>query len=209
MRINQQNKSLDIEVRDINYILPAYIRSYLFYTHNEDPEKIVFPMFSAVPHPNKAGVTIPIEYVPLIDPAAIDIAQNGSNVAEVTPAQEAKIDEKDEEIKRLKAELEGLISASKTKVFEPGMTETAKKPDTKSKAKTAFKSEPPVGRVPKQPPGGDIGAGSPDYGGSRDGRDLARAKSDMRDEPEVNEAEEKEFDKVVKRDEEGKPIVEE
>ena len=208
MRINQQNKSLDIETRDINYILPAYVRSYLFYSHNEDPEKIVFPMFQSVPHPSKTGVMIPIEWVPMLDPAAIDIVKDGDNVAEVTPEQEAAIDEKDGEIIRLKEELERL-QAQPLRIDTSAVKVDVAQPTAKSKAKTAFKSEPPAGRVPKMPPGGDIGAGSPDGMGSRDGRDLARAKQDLREEPETDESEEKEFDKTIKRDENGNPVVEE
>ena len=48
MRINQENKSLDMEARDLNYILPAYVRSYLFYSKNEMPAKIIFPMLASV-----------------------------------------------------------------------------------------------------------------------------------------------------------------
>ncbi|GAH64781.1 unnamed protein product [marine sediment metagenome] len=103
MRINAESKSVDMEARDINYILPAYVRSYLFYSKNELPEKIIFPMFPSV---IVQGKEITIEYVPPLDQLAVEIAQDGSNIAEVTPAQEAVLDEKDEEIKKLKADLE-------------------------------------------------------------------------------------------------------
>ena len=102
MRINQENKSMDIESRDINYILPAYVRSYQFHMKNELPTKIIFPMFVSV---KAGGVDIPIEWVPPLEPIATEIAKDGNNVAEVTEEQEAALDEKDAEIARLKAEL--------------------------------------------------------------------------------------------------------
>ena len=45
MIINNSEKQVLMERRDIDYILPQYIRSYLYYTKNQDPEEIVFPMF--------------------------------------------------------------------------------------------------------------------------------------------------------------------
>ena len=105
MRINSDNKTMDIEARDINYILPTYVRSYQFYSKNELPTKIIFPMFVSV---KAAGVDIPIEWVPPLDPVAVEIGKDGSNVAEVTEEQEAALDKKDAEIKRLRAEVEEL-----------------------------------------------------------------------------------------------------
>lgn len=96
MRINLDQKSLDMEQRDINYVLPAYIRNYLFYSKNEDPVEIVFPMFSSAPHPIKPGVTIPIRYVPEISPEAVEIVVDGANVPEATEAEIAVKDEQDE-----------------------------------------------------------------------------------------------------------------
>lgn len=230
MRINQQSKSVDMEVRDINYILPQYIRSYLFYTKNEDPERIIFPMFSSVPHPIKAGVNIPIEYVPMISPVVSEIIEDGKDIPEVTPVQEAALDEKDEEIKQLKEQLAKLeVNAKQMGTAEPqlgdervnkdgvpelyvragedikigGAEESPTLRPPKSKAKTA------PDRAPRMPPGGDIGTGSPDNMGSRDRADLSRTKRDLLDEPETNEAEEKDFGKKIKRDEQGKPVVEE
>lgn len=211
MRINQDNRSMDIEQRDVNYILPAYIRSYLFYTKNELPDKIIFPMFDSVKY---AGKQVPIEYVPAIGEVAVEIQQDGSNVEEVTPEQEAQLDEKDEKIKKLTAELEAL-RASETKAVSEGLkTEETPTPATDTNeskpdvppAKQAF-AEPspdkpvvvstdpaapkPVDRQPKQPPGGDIGPGLPPSDmGKRDGRDFTRVRQDLMDEPNVNEAEE-------------------
>lgn len=105
MRVNNDTKSVDLEQRDFNYILPAYIISYLFVSNNEDPEKIVFPMYPSVPHPRKPGVLIPIEYVAADSPVAVDIIEDSSNVAEATEEQVRQIDEKEDEIKKLKEEV--------------------------------------------------------------------------------------------------------
>ena len=108
MRVNLENKSIDMEVRDMNYILPAYIFNYLYVSKNEDPNKIVFPMFPAVPHPRKPGVMIPIQWVPITDPLATDIAEDGKDILEATPIQEAALDAKDEADKGMKAQVEEL-----------------------------------------------------------------------------------------------------
>lgn len=206
MRINEENKSVDMERRDINYILPAYVRSYLFYAKNEMPLKIIFPMYPSV---MVGSVEIPIEYVPPLDAIAIDIAKDGEVVAEVTADEEAKLDEKDEEIKRLKAKIEDMKTTK----------HPADEPEPPSKARAAFaepasdeptsKPKTPPARKPKQPPGGDIGTGVPlSDMHPRDRRDQTRVAKALTDEPEIEGAAEKEFDKTVSRDEHGKPIVE-
>lgn len=226
MRINDTDKQMEMEARDINYILPAYVRSYLFYSKNEMPERIIFPMFSSV---MVGSVEIPIEYVPPIDPVAVEIAQDGKDVPEVTPVQEAALDEKDEEINRLKTEISSLQSKSvdsPLKAIDEDETEeqtaarleeeVGGKPEPVSKARAAFtvdgnpKHQPPPDRKPNQPPGGDIGPGlGPSDMHARDRRDQARTKKDLAEEPDINEAEEKEFEKTVSRDKQGKPVVEE
>lgn len=258
MRINQENKSMDMEARDINYILPAYIRSYLFYSNNELPEKIIFPMFPSVAVGDRE---IPIEYVPPLDPVAVEIANDGSAIPEVTSAQEAVLDEKDEEIKRLKAEVESLTTVERGE-DEVGGTPTisiehplAAIDESETEEQTAARLKEEVGgeplspartafadefgkavdkteteryeaederqqkihqaivvepnRKPNQPPGGDIGPGlglSDTHG--RDRRDQARTARDLADEPDINEAEEKEFEKPISRDGNGRPVVE-
>lgn len=256
MRINEENKSIDIEVRDINYILPAYVRSYQFYSKNEMPTKIVFPMFPSV---RVGDIEIPIEYISPLDPVAAEIAEDGKSVAEVTPEQEAILDEKDEENKRLRAEVESLTTNEQggeeggTQIPEPefvavpedekveGLTpeeesyelakadltpapedlirqqEEAALPDESvSPAKAAFAEpdKPAVpaidhDRIPKQPPGGDIGPG---LGLSdmhaRDRRDQVQTARDLIEEPAIDESEEKDFDKEVKRDGQGRPVIE-
>ena len=233
MRINSDNKTMDMEARDINYILPAYVRSYQFHSKNEIPTKIVFPMFVSV---KAGGVDIPIEWVPPLDPLATEISKDGSNVAEVTEEQEAALDEKDKEIADLKTEVESLTRTGREGEDgggkEPEETtseqlkdesadkeleeDTEPKPESESPAKTAFKvdpdpaHQPPSDRIPKAAPGGDIGAGQPlsDTHG-RDRRDQARTAADLKEEPEIEGTAEKPFEKEVKRGKDGRPIVEE
>ncbi len=230
MRINSDNKTMDIEARDINYILPAYVRSYQFHMKNEIPTKIVFPMFVSV---RAAGVDIPIEWVPPLDPIAQDITKDGSNVAEVTEEQETALNEKDKEIADLKAEVESLAQTGRggedgggtqkedttseqllDEAADLELEEETAAP-AESPAKTAFKVDPdpthqPLpDRIPKTAPGGDIGSGQPlsDMHG-RDRRDQARTAADLKEEPEIEGAPEKEFEKGIKRDDKGNPIVE-
>ena len=250
MRINSENNTMDMEARDIDYILPAYIRSYLYYNKNKMPDKIIFPMFASVEitGDDRQVHKVPIEWIPEISPAAQDISKNGADVVEVTPAQEAKMDEKDEEIKRLKGELEAATAV--VTLTERG---TEKQPDTKEEvlvhhvnkvaSPTPSKQEPEIPapleatgigkdipaarkaftepepkkkpspakppREPKQPPGGDIGAGQPLSGMQpRDSRDQKRTARDLLDEPNIDNAPEKEFEKEISRDDKGNPVIE-
>jgi len=100
MRIDLNRKSMDMERRDINYILPSYIRMYLFQARNEDPEVITFPMFKEVPHPNKPGVMIPVNYVPELSDIAVEIAEDGAYIAETTPESEAEADMLEEQYRQ-------------------------------------------------------------------------------------------------------------
>lgn len=112
MRVDHDRKSMDMERRDIEYILPAYLRLYLFQMKNEDPDVITFPMFQSVPHPIKPGVQVPIEYVPELSPVASDIEQDGSNISPTTPESEAAADKKEAEYETMKkriAELEAEV----------------------------------------------------------------------------------------------------
>jgi len=231
MRVNQENKSVDIEQRDINYVLPAYVRSYLFYSKNEMPEKIIFPMFSSV---LVQGKEIPIEYVPPLDAIAVEIAKDGAEVVEVTPEEEAALDEKDDRVKQLKEEVATLETGHLSSEFT-NIQEVDKEGDEMSPAKAAFAEHiaeelatgtdatgseypepeaeavpPTTDRQPKQPPGGDIGPGSAlSDMQARDRRDQIRTTRDLMEEPDIDEAEEKEYEKPISRDEEGKPVVSE
>jgi len=211
MRVNKETKSVDIERRDLNYILPAYIVSYLFNCQNEDPERITFPLYPSVPHPRKPGVMIPIEYVPPESPVAVEIKEDGSNVAEATEEQIRQLDEKEDEIKRLKEELDGL-RAQESKLIESGaLAEEASIPaEEVSAARAAFAEPEPVPHVdekvalppedaahyvldrqPRQPPGGALPPGTPlDDMQSRNTRLDSMVARDIAPQPDVNEEEE-------------------
>ncbi len=105
MRVDEERKSMDVEQRDMSYVLSAYVRLYLFQTKNEDPELITFPMFRSVPHPYKKGVMIPIEFVPGDSPIAVAIKEDGADIPEPTPESEAVADKKEESYDELKARL--------------------------------------------------------------------------------------------------------
>lgn len=228
MRINEQNKSMDMEARDINYILPAYVRSYLFHCKNEMPDMIVFPMFPSVKVGDKE---IPIQYVPPLDAVATEIAEDGASVPEVTLAQEAELDKKDEEIKMLKARIEEMkpkqedtIAPDEPQAVSPAPedlirqqeeTAQAAKEEAESPAKGAFKvdadpaHQPPPDRKPNQPPGGDIGPGQgPSDMHPRGKGDQITTQRDLLEEPEIDETKEKPFEQSIKRDDKGNPVVE-
>lgn len=172
------NKQVQMEVRDINYMLGAYINNYLFISKNEDPVEVIFPMFQTVPHPRKPGVMIPIRWIKHTDPVAVEIAEDGSNVPEVTPAQEAALDEKDKLIEEVKEQ----VVKEEPKELKKNVTE---KPENKDKPK----AQPE--RVPKQPPSGDLGAGHPDGLGSRNIRLDRKIAQDLKPDVLVDETKEK------------------
>lgn len=227
MRIDEERRSMDIERRDVYYILPAYVRMYLFQSKNQEPDVITFPMFRSVPHPYKKGVMIPVEYVPDESPVAVNIAQDGSDIPEPTPESEAKADRVEEEynaakakIEKLEAELESLKSAKEDTVEqkpEQEQTEEAKENTQNiSPAKAALarqmgkEGEEPAFYIgldqpsperlakAKEAPGGTIPPGNPsDYGGKRDARDFRRIAKDLAPEKDVREDEEIEITDIT------------
>src|SRR4030042_1105123 len=194
MRINEEARTLDIEARDINYVLGAYVRLYLYQTKNTDPERIFFPMFRSVPHPYKKGVTIPIEFVPDDSPVAIEIKYDGSNVAEPTPESEAKADEAERQYDNTKKTLEQL----KTDTEPPVPPDKSEIEPKISAARAAFATQQEdilKNRIAKEPPGGAIPPGqATDYGSRRDAADQQIVKKAMVRDKDISadeEAEEK------------------
>src|SRR3990167_6836634 len=208
MIIDNVNKQIQMEARDINYILPPYIRQYLFYMKNEDHIEIIFPTFNSVPHPTKAGVRVTIRYVPELSEIAVSIARDGSSVKEIAPEAEAVLDAKDEEIKKLKEQLAVLSPRT-------GSDDTSTPPNPTPSISQAHTNAEITGqdlanlvRMPRQhehlaPPGEPL-----DNMHQRSNTDLRMAKADMLDGPEIDEDKQKPFDKEEKRDDEGRPIVE-
>mgnify|MGYP001606998727 CR=1 FL=1 len=163
MRINRENKSMDIEVRDWDYILSAYLRSYRFHNNNQNPEKIVFPMFTK-------AEGIPVEWLPEISPVITEIIQDGSNVLEATEEQIKTKDEIEDELKKLRKQVweKAGVADARPKPLAPII--------------------PP--REPKTPTN-PIPPGSPlDSMHPRDAQDLKKAKADLRLEPNVVEDDE-------------------
>jgi len=208
MRVNKETKSVDIEQRDLNYILPAYIISYLFNCQNEDPERITFPLYPSVPHPRKSGVLIPIEYVPPESPVAVEIKEDGSDVAEATEAQIRQIDEREDEIKRLKEEVARLAPVPPPTIDPDNLPDHLKEV---SPARAAFAKELQDGaaetkaaeehlkeaasatldRQPKQPPGGALPPGTPlDDMQSRNTKLDSMVARDIAPQPDVEEEKE-------------------
>lgn len=221
MRINIERKTLDIEAREINYILSHLVRSYLFVSKNEDPERIIFPMYASTPHPNKVGVNIPIDWMPPLDPVSMEIAEDGSNVPEVTSAQEAELDAKDDEIKKLRDEVKRLTDGGpETSLPAPeDLLRQEQEADivdeSASPAKAAFnvdsdpEHQPPPGRTPIMPASGDLGPGTGlSNMQGRDKADIARTRRELAEQPDIDEDKEKEFDKTVSKDTEGNLVVE-
>jgi len=193
MRANIENKSVDMEVRDINYILPAYIFNYLYVSKNEDPDKIVFPMIPSVPHPRKPGVMIPIQWISITDPLAIDIAEDGKDIPEITPVQEAVLDTKDKTATDDGGG--GVVGGSQPHSSEEETSseeDTAKAAEVKVSPAKAALGRSQMDRAPKMPEGGDIGPGArPDNMGSRDIKLNRQIVVDLKDEADIDESAEK------------------
>jgi len=190
MRANIENKSIDMEARDINYILSAYIRSYLFVSKNEDPERIIFPMFLSVPHPTKPGVQVPIDWLPPIDPKVTEIAEDGKDVAEVTSEHEAALDAQDEAVKELKEQAAGTSQQGGNATVVEVKEAESKKPEVADVKTSTERIKKAADREPKMPPGGDLGTGHPDGMGSRDARLDRKIAQDLKPEAKVDESKE-------------------
>ena len=206
MRINTDHNSMDMEARDTNYWLQAYMISYLLVSKNTDPVKIVIPMFPSVPHPRKPGVQIAIEWIEPDSPVAAEIAKDGANIPE-TVVEEVKEDEdtrsviepevvpglevkpKDEptteELSPAKKALDNL------KKEQPPLAEQFKAKDEAIKEASQVIKKSVEERKPKMPPGGDIGSGHPDNLGSKDAGFDRKVANYIKPDKPVDESEEK------------------
>lgn len=210
MIIDLKQKQLQVEPRDWNYFMTAYVRNYLFASKNIDPNEVVFPMFESVPHPLRQGVMIPVRWVPVISPEAIAITEDGSNVPEATAEQLDKLEEKDREIDKLKADLLAL-QAQPDKAYEPMPKEEPRfngAPNTPSSESAPLIADEPVDpNTVKQPEHPATGQSDELY--QRQGNDLLKAAKDMAQEPALDESKQKPFEKKVSKDDAGNIIVEE
>lgn len=183
MRINKEHQTMDMESRDFNYILPAYLRSYRYYMQNEDPKEIVFPMFASVVSPS--GMKIPVRYIPPDSPMAEEIAKDGSNIPEVPPEEEETV---------LVAAGEPTAEEIALAQEKPPDAERFEEKDQAIKEATDTIKKSVEERQPKQPPGGDLGAGHPDGMGSRDTMADRHIKKDLQPEAVVDESKELDVD---------------
>jgi len=187
MRINEKEKILDIERRDIEYVLGAYARLYLYQTKNQEPDRIIFPMFRSVPHPFIKGKFIPIEYIPDNSPVAVEIAEDASNIPLPSEASEAAADEKEKVYDQTKDTISKV--EAEAKIVSP--------------AKAAFNANKLKERIAKEPPGGAIPPGqATDYGASPDASASKIVRNAMRREKDIGadeEAAEKPDEEIVKR----------
>jgi regulator of replication initiation timing len=210
MRVNESNQSMDMESRDINYILPAYVRLYMFQTKNSDPKEIVFPMFESIPHPLKKGVNIPIRWVPDTSPEALEIITDGNNIPESTPESEAKADKTESDYNEMRKKLDDI--AEENAKLKAQMEDSAKpleavKTEDKKSSESAIAGvdsdhQPSAARVSiaKDAPGGALPPGTvSDYGGSRMPGDLKQMAKDLAPEKDLDEAQEKPAGDIVDR----------
>lgn len=217
MITNVGAKQMEMERRDIYYVLSSYLRMYLFQAKNEDPEQIILPMFSSVPHPHKPDQMVKIVYVPELSPIATSIEHDGSNVPLTTPESEAQADRREDEynrmqkrIQELETELAKVNEDNEADDAEPSVESTPESPHLHSqppvsKARQALAEQRKQEAPPREPkhPEHELPPGTQsDYGGSRDPRDQKWAAADLRPEKNVNEEEEKEDSEFIKRSKE-------
>ena len=112
MLVDDKNQQLQMEPRDWNMIMPAYLRQYLFLSKNTDPLEVVFIMFESVQHPYKPEVKVPVRYISADSGEARAIMNDGSNVPEATE-DDIKAAEKWADENTRKAEKNAAQKASK------------------------------------------------------------------------------------------------
>ncbi len=226
-------KQMQMEQRDWNYIMNSYMMRYLFMNKNQAPDEVVFPMFEYVVHPRQPGVHIPVLWVPSISAEAAAIAEDGAVVPETSEAVLKEIEERDREIERLKKEVESLQGHQDTykpsdeefaqikkdimqdgegeALNNEGLTEEEQQheamvadlapstpPHSIDPAILAVPVDPEKIKLPEHP-----ATGQSDQTYGRMGNDLIQAKRDMMQEPELDEAEQKPYEKQVVKSEDG------
>ena len=220
MRVNDSNKSVDIEQRDLNFILGTYVRTYMFISKNEDPDEIIVPMFESIQHPTKKGVSIPVRYVPPLSPEAIEITQDGADIPDVATEEDiAKADATEEAVHAI-AEASGAVEPpfeigdhdeeeridEAEELPEPVLPEIPDEPPAPIPLEPGEESEPK--REPRQPE--HPATGHPDNMHPRRSDDDTRkiAKALEQGSGDVDDQPSKPFEKVIKRDASGEPVVE-
>jgi hypothetical protein len=96
--INDKEKIMVIEKRDLDFALSAFLRSYLFYTKNEPPDKVTISKVPDIKN-YQTGKPIAVEYVEYVpqegavEPEEALMAQPEEAKAEEAPVQELAEDE--------------------------------------------------------------------------------------------------------------------
>ena len=191
MIINESAGRMEIEERDINYILQSYIRMYQFQTKNKLPFAITFPMFGSVPI--SATARIPIEWVPEISPVAAAIKEDGSNVPLPTEASIAEADKKEKDYNAKKEQLAKLASELGMQVSDDGGIAIST-----VNPLPAVDLSPSSDRLAKAKQPDRPATGSSEYGTSRNvDRDARQVAQDLRPEKDVKEDEELPIDQIT------------
>lgn len=181
MRINQENQSMDIEIRDLNFIIDQYAINYKFATKNAPLERVIIPMFGTAK--TRYG-EIPIEFVPDVSGYVKELVEDGKAVAEASPQQADEIAVQDAKKQHIASELGTVIG--KTTVPELSVQKISKV-DTN--------------RVPKQPSGPIIPPGSGGLSLSpRDPADLRHTAADLAPEKDIDENKQKAVEVKVGED---------
>lgn len=234
MRVNTENKSMDIEPREINFVLDSLLVQYMFISRNQLPEVITFPTYQTA---KTRWGEIRIQWVPDVSEIAKDIVEDGKHIPEVTPEQEAELDRRDDEIRDLRQKI-AQLEAGKPEVVEsdesvaevkrpiaemfesesptpddlpptrPPMSEMLGQATPTPAPFRIGPDQPPVGRVPRMP--AHPAEGGPDEMQTRSVGMDRLIPSDLILGDDLDEgAPEKPYDKVVKKDSEGGITIEE
>jgi|TARA_Y100000310_G_C20697691_1_gene826914 hypothetical protein len=210
MRVNEERKSMDMEARDWNFIMPQYLKAYLYRSRNNLPKEVIFPMFTEVIDPNTQQ-KIPVRWIDPYSGVAQEIARDGRNVPEVTEEEEKVIDKVEETVAAAREEAvlpqpeaeptpePAVEEQIQSEVKEEPSTATAKpsRPadkafgDSKPPTYNVGTDQPPADRVPRGPERpAEAGEQLSDMSPPSAERDQRLAQRDMADEPDINEDEE-------------------
>lgn len=121
MIVNEKDEQVEMESRDWNLIMPAYVRQYMYLAKNTDPKKVVFVMFKSVQHPTKPEIQVPVVYVEEGSPEAKAIMHDGSNVPEASEADILAADERWDNVEVIRTRLTELESeiAESARILTP------------------------------------------------------------------------------------------
>ena len=124
MRVNNETKSMDIEPREINFLVDHYMAGYLMRNNNIMPEVVTFPLYTTA-HTQNYG-DIPIRFVKMNSQEAWDIVEDGKNVPEATNEEIAELDRREQPtIEHRLAEMQGIGGSPDESVSSEGESATS------------------------------------------------------------------------------------